>query len=294
MRFIVTADWHLRNDRPRCRIDEDWLGFQESIVEWIVSKANEYECDIKIVGDIFDTPNVPSNIVSMFLRQVSKCKERIQFIAGNHDLPWHSIDNLDNSSIGIIYNMSLHHARIYHGMTCGIWSDFNGVEKGLPKTGLAFVHKLVFENSKSIPPNVSAITASDLLDFYPSSNWIFVGDNHHGFHYQKKNRHVINCGCITRQTSDFIDYEPRIWFVDTDLGQVIEEMIPDNLPMVDDSYIKSENEREGRIEAFVEGIKKNGKVTLDFIENIEKGLLKNKKLSKETVQCIRELCEEEK
>lgn len=291
-RFICTADWHLRADKPRCRLDEDWLSFQEGIVEWIVDKANEYSCGINIVGDIFDTPNVPASIISMFLRQISKCKEGVQFIAGNHDLPYHSFENLDNSSIGIIYEAAQHHSKLYHGMACGRWADFDCEEKGPNINKALFIHRLVFENSKTIPPNVQAITASELLDEYPDKNWIFTGDNHHAFHYEKKGRHVLNPGCITRQASDFIQYQPSIYFVDTDENIVEAIPIPDTGELVTDAYIQEANAREDRIGAFVEGVKKNGKISLSFTDNIETALLKNKNMSKETITMIHELMED--
>jgi len=292
-KFICTADWHLRSDRPRCRLDEDWFAFQEGIVEWIVETANNYNCGIKIIGDIFDTPNVPANVIAMFLRQISKCKEGTQFIAGNHDLPYHSIDNLSNSAIGIVYEAAQHHSKIYHGMTCGLWLDFGEKEKGLERTGLVFTHRLVFENSKTIPPNVHAITAAELLEEYPNAKWIFTGDNHHAFHYEKKGRHVVNSGCITRQASDFIEYQPIIYYVDTDENIVEAIPIPDTGAMVTDAYIQEANAREDRIGAFVEGVKKNGKISLSFTDNIEAALLKNKSMGKETVKMIHELMEEE-
>ena len=63
--------------------------------------------------------------------------------------------------------------------------------------------------------------------------------------------------------------------------------------MVTDAYIQEANAREDRIGAFVEGVKKNGKISLSFTDNIEAALLKNKRMSKETVKMIHELIEEE-
>ena len=35
MRFICTADWHLRATRPQCRIDEDWILTQKNALNQI-------------------------------------------------------------------------------------------------------------------------------------------------------------------------------------------------------------------------------------------------------------------
>jgi len=294
MKFIVTSDWHLRATKPRCRLDDDWFSFQENIVSYIINKANEYKCDIKIIGDIFDTPNVPSIIASMFIRQVSKCEKGIEFIAGNHDLPFHSLDNINNSTIGIIYEAAQHHSKIYHGISCGLWNDFGKLSiNGLCQTGLVFTHQLVFENKKSVPPNSDGLTSSDILELYPTANWIFCGDNHTSFHYEKNGKHVVNPGCINRQSSDQKNYRPIIYFIDIDKEIVEEINLPDIEKIVDDSYIIEQESKESRIAAFVEKLKKNEVVELDFMKNIEKALLINKKLSKETVNMVNELCAED-
>lgn len=292
--FIISADWHLREKAPRCRRDEDWLLFQQFIVKEIISICNKKHCDLILVGDIFDTPNVPAYVLNTFISECSKIKNVVYFLAGNHDLPFHSIENIDRSAIGILKNLSLEHNRIKYGIDFyGQWTDFNDEIKG-KNTELLFIHRLVFKSAKDLPPNVNACTAQDLLDEFPKAKWIFTGDMHKKFHYENKGRHVINPGCINRQASDFKEYKPSIYYVDTDDNIVEEILLNDSGQVVDDTYIKSETERENRIEAFVEGVKKNGKVSLDFMQNLEEAINKNKKLSKETKDMIYELCEEEK
>ena len=39
MNVIITADWHLRKDKPRCRLDEDWFGTQKKVIQFIFDKA---------------------------------------------------------------------------------------------------------------------------------------------------------------------------------------------------------------------------------------------------------------
>jgi DNA repair exonuclease SbcCD nuclease subunit len=293
-KFILAADLHIRNDLPRCRIDENWEETQRLMIQEIVSIANKYKCPLIITGDLFDSPNIPARFIVMLIEEFSKIINKVYFLAGNHELPYHSIDNVENSSIGILSELSKQHMKIYEGMSdFGIWQHFNSKLMG-KETGLLFLHRLVFESIKTIPPNVSAITASDLLKEYPDSKWIFLGDNHQFFHYEKNGKHVLNPGCTIRQKSDEQKYKPSVCYVDTEKEIVERIFLNDNIEMVNDSYLVEENERENRIEAFVEGIKKNGKISLDFLSNLEEGIKKNKKLSVETIQCIRELCEEEK
>ena len=293
MRFIASSDKHLQLNIPRCRIDDDWLQTQKNLLQFIANEANKRKCPVYDFGDIFDTAKVPSIIISMFLEFAFSVNAGIRILAGNHSLLYHSMDNIDESSFGIIDKIvKSKDKRIQYFDDIGMYSHFSEELKG-KDTSLLFIHRLVFENKKSLPPNVQACTAQDLLDEYPTMKWIFVGDQHHSFHYEKKGRHVINPGCMYRGASDFKNYQPIVYFIDTD-KEIIEEIeLPDNGKMVDDSYIIEEKERTDRLDSFVERLKKDGNIELDFLSNIENALNKNKKMSKDTIICIRELCEME-
>lgn len=293
MKFIISADWHLRDKAPRCRLDENWELFQRNLVKEIVLIANNKKCPLVIVGDLFDSPNCPARIISMAIEELSKIKYTVHFLAGNHDLPYHSIENLQNSSIGIFSSLSKEHNKIVHGMDdFGQWVDFNDKVKG-DDYKLLFIHRLVFQNTKSLPPNVQASTGQDLLNEFDKTNWIFTGDNHQSFIYKKRQRQVVNPGSIYRGSSDQKNYKPSVYYVDIDNEKIEQIFLLDTTEIVDDQYIIDCDEKESRILAFVEKLKKNEAIELDFLKNIENKLLINKKLSKETVSMIRELCTED-
>lgn len=292
MKLIISADWHLRDKSPRCRLDENWELFQRNLILEIVTIANNKKCPLVIVGDLFDSPNCPARIISMAIEELSKVKYTVHFLAGNHDLPYHSIENLENSSIGIFSSLSKEHNKIVHGMNdFGQWIDFNDKIKG-DDYKLLFIHRLVFQNAKSLPPNVQASTAQDLLEEFDKADWIFTGDNHTSFVYKKGQRQLINPGSIYRGSSDQKTYKPSVYFVDTDNEKIEQIFLSDNQEIIDDQYIIDRDEKEERISVFVEKLKKNETIELDFMKNIEKALLINKKLSKETVNMINYLCSE--
>jgi DNA repair exonuclease SbcCD nuclease subunit len=288
MRLINASDLHLRGDKPRCRLDDDWESFQANLLMFIVNKANEYKCDLILDGDIFDTYHVLDRIVNMAIAILSTINKKVYFIVGNHDLLGHNINNLHNSSAGIIRCLSTFHTKIDFDLgQIGQWADFNSEIQG-KETGLLFIHQQVYKNRKDMPPNTKAFTASELLEKYPDVNWIFTGDMHHSFHYEKNGRHVINPGCINRQDADMINYQPIIYFVDTDKNIVEEIELPDNAEMVTDEYLKDEKKKVDRISAFVEGIKIGNTVSLDFIKNINKAIIKSN-LDEGTKSVVEEL-----
>lgn len=294
MKFICSSDWHIRPDRPRCRTDEDWDNTQKLMVRNIVSIANKYNVPLCIVGDLFNKGTVPEYLMIMLIEEFSNINKKVHILAGNHDLPYHSMENIENSSIGVFFSLAKGHNKIVHGMSeFGAWLDFNTESSG-SLDDVLFVHMLVFKLLKSIPPNCDGLTASQLLEKYPNYKWIFVGDNHKNFHYENEGRHVINGGCTIRQSSDEKLYKPSVFYVDTEKEIVERIYLDDNVEMIDDEYLQKEEERDNRITAFVEGIKKSTNISLSIIDNIEKAISKNKKtLDEDTIKMIRSLVEGE-
>ena len=290
-KFILTADWHLRADKPRCRLDKDWIATQRSQIMEVSDYANHYDCSVIIVGDIFNKAVVPEEITNMFLQFCTTVPNGVYILAGNHDLPYHSIDNVHNSSIGILLTiaekMNSPYLKTLDSFDDMSWSHFGlpTIKKGTG-TNVA-LHRLVFESIKDIPPGVNAVTAQDLLDEYPSAFFILTGDMHQSFHYvSDDNRCVINPGHLNRQSADQTN-PPVVYFVDTDALFFAPLSITDNEDLVTDEYLKKESDREDRIEAFIEKIQGTESVTLSFIDNIEQAIQTNKQsLDPETLRMI--------
>lgn len=275
MRGIITADLHLRSDRPRCRIDEDWEGTQRNALKFIAGKAGELNCPVYIVGDIFHTPTVPPWVVNMFLDSFNGVA--IHGIAGNHDLPFHSYKNVNRSSFGTIEQR----------MTPPPfdWSHFGEPIKKYFNCNILFRHELIFPSMKEIPEFFDGKSAGELLAEFPDYDFIFTGDYHHNFVYEKNNRYVINPGCMLRQAADMKDYKPGFYFVDTDKKEFEFIHYPDSVEMVVNDYLIDAKEKEDRISAFVEAVRGSNSVSLDFIENVKKAISENQ-LSENTKKCI--------
>jgi len=297
MKAVISADWHLRADRPRCRLDEDWEASQERIVIAIVAIAKKYNVPLVVVGDLFDSPTVPHRIVSMLLKHADDVDEGVYILPGQHDLPYHQWKNVDSSAFGNLWALTgspWQHATGIRDVGALGGRELWGDPPLTTPDEIIFLHTLVFPSAKDLPPNVEARTAGELLAEYPKAKWIFTGDYHRAFHYEKNGRHVVNPGCISRQAADFKDYHPQVWAVDTDAGSVEAVELPDtSADVVTDEYLRREEEREERITAFVETVKKSEGLTLDFLANVESMLERNKKtLSPGVVQTIRELMAE--
>lgn len=278
MKLIITADWHLRASRPRCRIDENWYFTQEDAVEQVAKIAVEKNCSVAIVGDVFNSNSDTSfqciQIVQKFAGVLKEKNLTCYVLAGNHDLPYHSSENIEKSAVGILFNSE----NIYP-VQCldesGEEISAGNFDEQVKNVKYIFRHVLCFPDLKSLPPNVEAVTAKELLEESDKAEWIFTGDYHHNFHYEKNGRHVVNPGCLIRQASDMKDYQCGVYFVDTEKNIV--EFIPiiDKNEFVDDTYILKQEEREERIESFVNKLNDTKNVSLDFVENVRSALQVN-------------------
>lgn len=291
--FIATADWHLRPDRPRCRLDENWDETQNKMMDEIVSLSRKWKCPILIVGDLNDTAYVPPYVIRTFFERVVS-KARVGLLPGNHDLPYHSMKNMMESSYGILWTI----AHLWGFTNLRPISDFgdwveigkDDAEKGDGDEEILFIHRLTFPNIRQIPPNVKACTAADLLKTYPHK-WIITGDMHQAFHVEKNGRHVINPGCVLRQEADEKDYKPSVYHVDTKKGKVEKVFLHDDATMVTDAYLRDEEAKNERISAFVQRVRMGGEVDLDFVKNVERAMKKTK-LDPGVVDEIRALMED--
>lgn len=282
MKLLITADWHIRATRPRCRVDEDWMATQRKALEQITNLAIKNDAWVVVVGDIFHSNSDTSFECINMVQQMAK-EERLHILAGNHDLPYHNSENMGKSAIGILFDSD---------NICRIptLSDlFSAPNFGEPveQKKYMFLHTLTIPKEDK-PDFIDCETPETLLEKYPKAKWIFTGDYHRNFHYEKDGRHVINPGCILRQAADFADYQPGVYIVDLDCGKVEFEPILDNIALVDDSYIAKENEREERIERFVKKLQNTSSVSFDFLENVKAAIIENR-LDNELVQVIDEL-----
>lgn len=301
MKFLVTADWHLRASRPRCRIDDDWYETQRKAIDQIRQIAIDKNCDVMIVGDIFNSNTDTSfqciQIVQDLAMKLKEKKLSCYILAGNHDLLYHSSENIEKSAIGILFNsenifpIKEYFEKHYYNSDEKInYSASNFDESDNMFAEIVFKHILCFPDVKSILPSIDALTAKDLLSEFPNAKWIFTGDYHRNFHYERNHRHVINPGCLLRQASDMMNYQCGVYYIDIDKNIVDFVPIIDTDQFIDDSYIIKENERTQRIEEFVDKLKGTKNISLDFIDNVKKSISRNK-LGSEMIDMIEELLE---
>lgn len=268
MKMIVTADWHIRATRPRCRVDDDWMGTQRKALNQILEISRNEDARIMVVGDLFHANSDVSFECIRMIQELADFADGIYVLAGNHDLPYHSSENIDKSAIGVLMKSD----KVFKIEDFDSdYSASNFDEEDDLNAKVVFKHVLTIPEEDK-PGYVECETPETLLKRFPKAKWIFTGDYHRNFHYERDGRHVVNSGCLLRQASDLKSYQCGVYYVDTD--EEVVEFIPilDSEQLIDDSYITKENERGRRIEEFVDKLKNTESVSFDFVENVKKSM----------------------
>jgi DNA repair exonuclease SbcCD nuclease subunit len=246
-----------------CRTDIDWMETQRQNIAEIIDIANRHHATMLCNGDALDIPRTPPNVLTMLLRELERLETELYLIGGNHSIQYHKQEFLYESSLGIL--ASLPDNKTIHYLECMDNSEDGRFEHITEFTkGIAMCHTLTVKTDKDIMFGMKAISAQKLLDKYPEYKYILTGDNHTAFTYEKNGRYVINPGSLNIQTADHKDYEPCVYLLDTEADTVKCIKLTHFHENVSNEHIQEKKDRDTRIESFVETIKRNGEVQLDF------------------------------
>lgn len=273
MKILLTADWHIRGDRPRCRIDEDWIASQRQDIQAVVDIASQEKVDEAwVLGDLFHQPRAATEAVNMVLVGLNDLRDAcpVYILPGNHDLPYHDYGNLEQSSLGIVLKSfpELRTREDPRGLTLAA-APF-GLDPVDPHADVWATHQLTFENAETKPPMAGGKIAQDLLDEAPGVQVVVTGDYHRGYVYTGEGgRRVITPGCLNIQAADMDDYRPRVYIWDTATAQVMPHYLPTNSVAVVTDYLAAEKERDERMDKCLEVATAAASVTLSFTDNLK-------------------------
>jgi len=282
-RAILTADWHLRPDTPICRTDE----FVDTMIEkvkFVLNLSAQYDhIPILIAGDIGNKPHGQMGWPCWLLEWIISLfhNKHIVVIPGQHDLPNHQLDRLDESGLGVLMSCGSvwKSAENYpcgyfdvHPFPYGIEIEHRDSQKRVDGKGMkrnvAMSHQMVIEN-KPLWPGQNAPKGHALLKKWPCYDLILTGDNHNPFVVEHKGRLLVNPGSLMRQTAEQIDHRPRVYLWDAETNEVEPVYIPINKNAVTRDHIDPKNEKDKRLQAFVRHSKQDMTGEIDFRKNME-------------------------
>ncbi len=281
---IFTADWHLREDTPICRIDDFWQT-QWKKVMFISNLQVKYGCSVFHAGDLFNHWKPSPYLLSKTMQYLPK---RFFTIYGQHDLPQHSLDLLHKSGIFTLFNARA--LNVFGGTHFGQTPTESSIEIGIKK--VLIWHRLVWHGRKPWP-RCTDPSADDILNRYLPYDVILTGDNHKPFVVRRDKRLLVNPGSLTRQKSDQMNHRPRVYLWYADINDVETVYIPIETNVVNREHVQEKEERDARIDAFISRLNEDWETDIDFVENLNRFERKNQ-IRRSVMRIIRKAMENER
>ena len=225
--IICTGDWHIRPDKPACRKEtaEEWIEVQFKKIEAILKYSAENDsAPILVAGDFFHKPTgAPAWLLARLIRVIdngySEGAGSIYVVAGQHDLPFHQLENLHRSNLGVLLAAEVVFARCHSGMMNAKFFPWGKpIEEVNSKNPIAIAHTMVLKDQQSeLWPgqikDTGVSAAEHLLRKFSCYDLIATGDNHQPFAVEFGGRWLCNAGSLTRQKSNET-HIPGFWVCD--------------------------------------------------------------------------------
>ena len=265
--LILTADWHLRETTPICRTDNFCEETQWEKVDFISALQEEHDCPVAHAGDLFDYWKPSPELLSNTIKHIPK---QFHSIAGNHDLPQHSMELLAKCGLYTLvaggHVILEDHGHWNRGMSSNWWKI----------KGRSVYMWHIFNWKGVLPwPMCSAPTGAKLLRQH-NLDLLLTGDNHKPFVEKYEGRLLVNPGSIFRMDADQVDHKPRVYLWYAKENEVEPVYLPIKQNVVTREHIEIQKKREQRIAAFVSSINSNYSVGMSFEQNLELFKEKNK------------------
>lgn len=237
MRVLLIADIHFRGDAPLCRKHpEKWLEEQAQSFQQLIPIARDCN-ETWILGDVFHRARTSTEGTVQALSLLSQLPGTVRVLVGNHDELQHAYENVNKSTIGMIFTLpnikELRSGTFTDACMAGTTDPYESAVKveaypfgtepeKIPPCNIWCTHQLVFPDKESMPPIKDAdgnfiktgVAAEELLE-RSDARLILTGDYHHTFVKHFGNRTVMACGCLNIQARDMADYTPCCYILDT-------------------------------------------------------------------------------
>lgn len=294
---ILAADLHIRANTPLCRTD-NYLEVQFNKLNFIFDLCQKNDCPLLVAGDIGDKSQWPNWLLEAIINIMKVHKINIFCIPGQHDLPEHRLDYWYKSGCGVLYRAGtikfmgisdLNQNREFknfdlHAFPYG--EKIQHIDKrkyhlSNSRNSIAMTHQMVIEN-KPLWPDQKAPKGHELLKKFPEYDLILSGDNHNPFISEYEGRLLVNPGSMMRMTAAQIDHKPRIykWCADTNEVEVV--YLPIEKDVVSRIHIETKQERDERMDTFVNRISDDIEIGLSFEQNLKEYFNKNR--TKKSIQ----------
>lgn len=270
---LLTGDWHLREDTPVCRTEEEFQKAQWKKVDFISDLQKQCNCPILHSGDLFNHWKPSPWLLSMTMKHLP---DQFHTIYGNHDLPQHSLELANKCGINVLREAGKLIVLSSEGsdpsnypffMEGSHWNQLPIKNCPSGNRNLLVWHIATYQGK--LPwPGCPAPLGATLLRKYPQYDLICTGDVHKPFVEEYKGRLLVNVGSMMRTTADQINYKPCVWLWYAETNTVVPVYLPIETDVISRSHLQVQEERDNRIDSFISRLDTDWKASLSFEDNL--------------------------
>jgi len=265
---IAIGDVHLCEKSPICRKD-DVRVTQLSKLRQVVDLCNKHQCPLYIAGDLYDAWDIGFKLVNEVNLVLSQCQYPIYFVAGNHDLPYHSIEHYYNCPLSVTLGTLLPP----DGTPVAGCSWGETPSPGTHSVPILLQHKMVFMTDPVKGFDGDQYNVSRLINTagYKNYKLIITGDNHKAFAYTNEDGRVwLNTGPIVRTSVTEKLYGPSAWYFEVgDTVTVERHQLTVDVDAVDRIEMYVEQIKSAEVSQFAEEIVRHQGLSLDFKKSVD-------------------------
>jgi len=264
MRGIAIGDVHLCDKAPICRKD-DWYAAQLNKLQFVVIQCIAKGCPLFIAGDLYDKWDTTFKLVNDVNNILSQVP--CYHVAGNHDLPYHSMVHYTSSPLSVTKSILLMQGKGNSGASYG-----EQIQE--TSANVLIQHRMVYLSDPVYGHEGDNYDVTKLFETaaYKDRRLVITGDNHKAFVYRKNERQAwLNTGPVFRTSVTEKEYAPKCWYVDTDNESTVVEAIniPHDVAAVDRTEMYLEQVTDTFVSAFAEQVKMQESVSTDFMKQVE-------------------------
>lgn len=270
---VFCGDIHLRDKKPVARTDVYFSAMWEKLM-FIDGLGVEHNVPILCSGDFYDNWKASPELLSSTIEAINADWYSIY---GDHDLASHSLKLKHKSGLTTLQKANkITIVKGGHGT--------NKSNDNLPKKAKPIViegrkvmlwHILTWHNELPYP-GCEVSNAKQLLKKYSQYDCILTGDNHIPFVVKRKGNLLVNPGSMMRNKADQINYKPAVWLYYAETNEVEPVYLPIEEGVISREHIEIKNQRNERIDAFVDKLKTDFKLTMNFKQNLIRFFNNNK------------------
>ena len=298
--LIICGDLHLSDTIPKCRTD-NYFEAQWKKIAYIDKLCQVYDCHAVFPGDICDKPKLSPWVERTAIEKMPP----FIGVPGQHDLPYHNINNYLESSLSVIEQgcqgecvvlepftdgTSSIHIRTTQGNNLLIKGEYWGCgeldkpeKDSIVNRNILIKHSMVWTGTTPYP-GCEADSVHKVLLNRPEYDLIITGDNHKHVKAESKGRILINCGSVMRMSSDQVDHRPCVYLYNAEYNEVERIEIPVRKGVISREHIEEDIQREQQKKALIRNLKSNSRPSLNFKNNLKEAVKDLDKEVKEVVE----------